>query len=88
MKNSLVFPHFQSRIEFQFQTGSGKTYTITGSPKNYNDRGIIPRSIQYIFAHNEKVSELESPLQYYCIDLLLKLALKNINKYTKRRKLH
>lgn len=55
MKRAFAFPHIQSRIEFQFQTGSGKTYTITGSPKNYNDRGIIPRSLQYIFAHNEKV---------------------------------
>lgn len=55
MKIEFTFPHCESRIEFQFQTGSGKTYTITGSPKNYNERGIIPRSIQYIFAHNEKV---------------------------------
>ncbi|VEN62880.1 unnamed protein product, partial [Callosobruchus maculatus] len=38
------------------QTGSGKTYTITGPPKRYSDRGIIPRSIQYIFKRNEKIS--------------------------------
>lgn len=31
------------------QTGSGKTYSITGSANNYNNRGIIPRSIQQIF---------------------------------------
>ncbi|CAH1985766.1 unnamed protein product [Acanthoscelides obtectus] len=38
------------------QTGSGKTYTITGSPNKYADRGIIPRSIQYIFKRSEKMS--------------------------------
>lgn len=30
------------------QTGSGKTYTLSGGD-NYDDRGIIPRSISYIF---------------------------------------
>lgn len=32
------------------QTGSGKTYTITGGAENYSERGIIPRSISYIFS--------------------------------------
>ncbi|KAL3896914.1 MAG: hypothetical protein SGCHY_003769 [Lobulomycetales sp.] len=31
------------------QTGSGKTFTITGGAERYQDRGLIPRSIQYIF---------------------------------------
>jgi kinesin family member 6/9 len=31
------------------QTGSGKTFTITGGAERYVDRGIIPRSISYIF---------------------------------------
>ena len=31
------------------QTGSGKTFTMTGGPEKYQDRGIIPRSISYIF---------------------------------------
>lgn len=31
------------------QTGSGKTFTITGGSEKYSDRGLIPRSIQYIF---------------------------------------
>lgn len=30
------------------QTGSGKTYTLSGGD-NYDDRGIIPRSISYVF---------------------------------------
>ncbi len=31
------------------QTGSGKTFTITGGPKRYADRGLIPRSISFLF---------------------------------------
>jgi hypothetical protein len=31
------------------QTGSGKTFTITGGTERYKDRGIIPRSLTYIF---------------------------------------
>ena len=33
------------------QTGTGKTYTMTGSDSLVNDRGIIPRSIEQIFGH-------------------------------------
>ncbi|KER29696.1 LOW QUALITY PROTEIN: hypothetical protein T265_13309 [Opisthorchis viverrini] len=38
------------------QTGSGKTFTITGGGEKYTDRGIIPRTIEYIFRQSEKVS--------------------------------
>ena len=31
------------------QTGSGKTFTMTGGTSNYDDRGLIPRTISYIF---------------------------------------
>jgi len=31
------------------QTGSGKTFTITGGPECYADRGLIPRSISFLF---------------------------------------
>jgi kinesin family protein 6/9 len=31
------------------QTGSGKTYTITGEPEKIEKRGLIPRTISYIF---------------------------------------
>uniref|UniRef100_A0A3Q3WCQ9 Kinesin motor domain-containing protein n=1 Tax=Mola mola TaxID=94237 RepID=A0A3Q3WCQ9_MOLML len=33
------------------QTGSGKTFTITGGPERYSDRGIIPRTLSYLFQH-------------------------------------
>lgn len=31
------------------QTGSGKTFTVTGGAERYADRGLIPRTIQYMF---------------------------------------
>jgi len=31
------------------QTVSGKTFTITGGAERYQDRGLIPRSLSYIF---------------------------------------
>ncbi|KAI8807854.1 kinesin-like protein KIF6-like protein [Cladochytrium replicatum] len=44
-----VLDGFNGTIFAYGQTGSGKTFTITGGPERYADRGLIPRSIQYIF---------------------------------------
>ncbi|XP_027027796.2 kinesin-like protein KIF6 isoform X3 [Tachysurus fulvidraco] len=33
------------------QTGSGKTFTITGGAEHYCDRGIIPRTLSYLYQH-------------------------------------
>ncbi|KAG7197314.1 hypothetical protein KM043_018432 [Ampulex compressa] len=45
------------------QTGSGKTYTITGDQETYDARGIIPRSLHYLFdairKHPENVYSVE-----------------------------
>ncbi|XP_017894149.1 PREDICTED: kinesin-like protein KIF6 [Capra hircus] len=38
------------------QTGSGKTFTITGGAERYSDRGIIPRTLSYIFEQVQKDS--------------------------------
>ncbi|KAM9608220.1 kinesin-like protein KIF6 isoform 1-T1 [Morphnus guianensis] len=38
------------------QTGSGKTFTITGGAECYSDRGIIPRTLSYIFDRLQKDS--------------------------------
>ncbi|KAM9563762.1 kinesin-like protein KIF6 isoform 1-T1 [Guaruba guarouba] len=38
------------------QTGSGKTFTITGGAECYSDRGIIPRTLSYIFGQLQKDS--------------------------------
>eukprot|EP01006_Ploeotia_vitrea_P014799 TRINITY_DN4054_c0_g1_i1.p1 TRINITY_DN4054_c0_g1~~TRINITY_DN4054_c0_g1_i1.p1 ORF type:complete len:723 (+),score=70.71 TRINITY_DN4054_c0_g1_i1:34-2202(+) len=41
------------------QTGSGKTFTITGGDASYHHRGIIPRSIAYIYEQLAKQTGLE-----------------------------
>ncbi|NXO67848.1 KIF6 protein, partial [Phainopepla nitens] len=38
------------------QTGSGKTFTITGGAEHYSDRGIIPRTLSYVFDQLQKDS--------------------------------
>ncbi|XP_039916469.1 kinesin-like protein KIF6 isoform X2 [Hirundo rustica] len=38
------------------QTGSGKTFTITGGAEHYSERGIIPRTLSYIFDQLQKDS--------------------------------
>ncbi|XP_075451488.1 kinesin-like protein KIF6 isoform X4 [Ascaphus truei] len=38
------------------QTGSGKTFAITGGAERYSDRGIIPRTLSYIFEQFQKDS--------------------------------
>jgi len=44
-----VFEGYNGTIFAYGQTGSGKTFTITGGAERYADRGIIPRSLSYIF---------------------------------------
>ncbi|XP_051169698.1 kinesin-like protein KIF3B isoform X2 [Leptopilina boulardi] len=39
------------------QTGSGKTYTITGEQNSYDLRGILPRTLQYLFTLVKKQTE-------------------------------
>ena len=36
------------------QTGSGKTFTMTGGAERYADRGLIPRTLSYIFGKINK----------------------------------
>ncbi|KEP67254.1 UNVERIFIED_CONTAM: kinesin-related protein 3A, putative [Hammondia hammondi] len=36
------------------QTGTGKTFTITGGAESYIDRGIIPRALSYIFSRMKR----------------------------------
>ncbi|KAF5288825.1 hypothetical protein FQR65_LT11940 [Abscondita terminalis] len=49
-----VFNGHNGTIFAYGQTGSGKTYTITGSSSYFEQRGIIPRSIEEIFGFVRK----------------------------------
>ncbi|XP_037550496.1 kinesin-like protein KIF6 [Nematolebias whitei] len=40
------------------QTGSGKTFTITGGAERYCDRGIIPRTLSYLYEHFNEDSSM------------------------------
>jgi len=47
-----------TRVTFDLpQTGSGKTFTITGGAMHYADRGIIPRTLSSIFSEVTKRSD-------------------------------
>ncbi|KAL4554904.1 hypothetical protein LXL04_037513 [Taraxacum kok-saghyz] len=39
------------------QTGSGKTHTMMGTPGSYDDKGLIPRSLEQIFEARERLKE-------------------------------
>ncbi len=44
-----VLDGFNGTIFAYGQTGSGKTFTITGGQYSYEDRGIIPRTLAFVF---------------------------------------
>ncbi len=44
---------FNGTIFAYGQSGSGKTYTMTGGAERYEERGIIPRTIRYLFEQIE-----------------------------------
>ncbi len=46
------------------QTGSGKTFTITGGVEKYEDRGVIPRTLTYLF---QKYSEVITITTHTCL---------------------
>uniref|UniRef100_A0A3B3QIB5 Kinesin-like protein n=1 Tax=Paramormyrops kingsleyae TaxID=1676925 RepID=A0A3B3QIB5_9TELE len=46
------------------QTGSGKTFTITGGAKRYSDRGVIPRTLSYLY-HSKMYTTQISYLEIY-----------------------
>ncbi|KAI3768925.1 hypothetical protein L6452_00021 [Arctium lappa] len=39
------------------QTGSGKTHTMMGTPGSYDEKGLIPRSLEQIFESRQKLLE-------------------------------
>lgn len=38
------------------QTGSGKTYTMLGNPDDFEEKGVIPRSLEQIFKSSQALS--------------------------------
>lgn len=48
---------FLSHMHTFTKTGSGKTFTITGGVEKYADRGIIPRTLSYLFQQYLRVRQ-------------------------------
>lgn len=51
-----AFDGYNGTIFAYGQTGSGKTFSITGGAERYSDRGIIPRTLSYIFSRIKKTT--------------------------------
>ncbi|XP_074650742.1 kinesin-like protein KIF6 [Tubulanus polymorphus] len=51
------------------QTGSGKTFTITGGPEKYEDRGIIPRVLSYMYQEFQKKPDWEFTAQISYLEI-------------------
>lgn len=49
-----AFDGYNGTIFAYGQTGSGKTFSMTGGTDRYADRGIIPRTLSYIFGRIKK----------------------------------
>lgn len=52
-----VLDGFNGTIFAYGQTGSGKTYTMSGG-ETWNERGIIPRTFEYLFDRLRSVAEI------------------------------
>ena len=59
-----AFSGYNSTIFAYGQTGSGKTFTITGGAEKYKDRGIIPRTLEYIFKKYYKSNSTKISVSY------------------------
>jgi len=51
------------------QTGSGKTFTITGGPERYEDRGIIPRTIEAVFGLAEERKNVKTTVSISYLEI-------------------
>lgn len=50
---------YNSTIFAYGKTGSGKTFSMSGSPNNYNYRGVVPRGITRVFQEIGRKPEYE-----------------------------
>jgi kinesin family member 6/9 len=46
------------------QTGAGKTFSMTGATENYQQRGIIPRTIQHLFKEIQSRPDYQYTVRY------------------------
>ena len=64
-----VFEGYNGTIFAYGQTGSGKTYTLTGGVEAYAQRGLIPRTLQALFARVEADTEAEHTVRVSYLEI-------------------
>lgn len=60
---------YNSTIIAYGQSGSGKTFTLTGGPTDYEDRGIIPRAISMLYNECRNRSDLQLNIHVSYLEL-------------------
>ncbi|KAI8819646.1 P-loop containing nucleoside triphosphate hydrolase protein [Fimicolochytrium jonesii] len=69
------------------QTGSGKTFTITGGAERYSDRGIIPRTLQFIFKEMSKRHDIQYEVSISYLEIYNELAYDLLDSTREAKKL-
>ena len=64
-----VLNGYNSTIIAYGQSGSGKTFTLTGGPTDYEDRGIIPRAISMLYNEYRNRSDLQLNIHVSFLEL-------------------
>ena len=54
------------------QTGAGKTFTITGSTENFQERGMIPRALSHLYQSINSMIEHSVVVRFviFCVAIL------------------
>ena len=67
------------------QTGSGKTYTMVGEYDNYNIRGIIPRSFEYLFNKIESIENEDKSIIFEISIAFIQIYLEKIEDLLEKK---
>ena len=68
-----AFDGYNGTIFAYGQTGSGKTFTMTGGTSNYEDRGLIPRAISYVFEQSKADKDCNHKVSFRALSLWTEL---------------
>ena len=74
-----VIQGYNGTIFVYGQTGSGKTYTIQGEFEKDNNRGIIPRTFEYLFNHINNIEDKDDSINYYIKFAFIEIYMEKIN---------
>lgn len=75
-QSKIINSIFKGTILCYGQTGAGKTHTMTGFTESYQNRGIIPRTLQHLYQEINARQDLSFSVRYEA--LILSFRLKNL----------